>query len=153
MHNNAAPKPEMAVSFALQERTMSGRPPFEPTDKQRAQVEKLAGFGVPQDDIATILGISAPTLRIHFRQSLDMGVAKANAKIGQTLFQQAMKGNVAAAIFWAKARMGWRETHVVINQTPVATASDDALWAIASRGSDNPPEPAENPDRSSGLVH
>jgi hypothetical protein len=84
-------------------------PPFAPTDEQRKNVEAMSGYGVPQDDIACILDIAPKTLRLHFRRELDVGIAKANAKIGQTLFQQATGGNTAAAIFWAKARMGWRE--------------------------------------------
>lgn len=69
----------------------------------------MSGYGVPQDDIACMLDIAPKTLREHFRRELDVGIAKANARIGQTLFQQATGGNTAAAIFWAKARMGWRE--------------------------------------------
>lgn len=82
---------------------------FAPTDEQRKNVEAMSGYGVPQTDIAIILDIAPKTLRLHFRRELDVGLAKANAKIGQTLFQQATGGNTAAAIFWAKARMGWRE--------------------------------------------
>ncbi len=80
-----------------------------PTDDQRSMVEAMAGYGVPHDDIAIVLDIDPKTLRLKYRRELDLGVAKANAKIGQTLFTQATSGNTAAAIFWAKARMGWRE--------------------------------------------
>lgn len=85
-------------------------PMFQATDEQRRQVEAMAGFGVPQNEIACLIDIDPKTLRLHFRKELDQGIAKANAKIGQTLFQQAVNGNTAAAIFWAKSRMGWRET-------------------------------------------
>ena len=76
-------------------------------------VESMSGFGAPQDDIACVLEIDPKTLRQAFRRELDVGMAKANAKIAQTLFQQAVGGNVAAAIYWTKARMGWREKQVV----------------------------------------
>ena len=76
-------------------------------------VESMSGFGCPQADIACVLDISIPTLHQAFRRELDIGMAKANAKVGQSLFQQAVNGNTAAAIFWAKARMGWREKQVV----------------------------------------
>ncbi|WP_244408254.1 hypothetical protein [Roseomonas fluvialis] len=70
----------------------------------------MAGFGVPHTDIATFLGIDAKTLRKHFREELDRGTTEANAKVAQSLFQMATQGkNVAAAIFWMKARAGWRE--------------------------------------------
>ena len=70
----------------------------------------MAGFGVPQEDIATLLEIDAKTLRKHFRTELDRGTIEANAKVAQTLFTMAtVDKNVAACIFWMKARAGWRE--------------------------------------------
>lgn len=86
---------------------------YRPTAEQRAMVESMSGFGSPQVDIACILKIDLKTLRLAFRAELDEGKAKANAKIGQCLFQQAMGGNVAAAIFWAKSQMGWREKQTI----------------------------------------
>ena len=83
---------------------------YEPTAEQRRTVKTMAGFGVPHEDIATFLGIDAKTLRKHFREELDRGMTEANAKVAQSLFQMATQGkNVAAAIFWMKARAGWRE--------------------------------------------
>ena len=77
-------------------------------------VRALSGFGVPHDDIGRIVKCSPPTLRKRFRDELDLGNAEANAKVAQTLYQQATTpGNVAATIFWLKARAGWREKQVV----------------------------------------
>jgi hypothetical protein len=54
--------------------------------------------------------MDAKTLRKHFRPELDRGMVEANLKVGPSLFQLATSGrNVAAAIFWMKARAGWRE--------------------------------------------
>jgi len=93
---------------------MAGRRPFTPTDDQRRMVRALSGFGVPHDDIGRIVKCSPPTLRRRFRDELDLGSAEANAKVAQTLYQQATTpGNVAATIFWLKARAGWREKQVV----------------------------------------
>ncbi len=88
------------------------RPPFEPTAQERKQVESMAGYGVPHEGIACMIrdGIDEKTLRKRFRRELDVGKAKAHSKIGQTLFQQAMNGNIAAAIWFSKAQMGWKET-------------------------------------------
>ena len=83
---------------------------FEPSEEQRRLVRAMAGFGVRQDDIAAHLEIDAKTLRRHFRRELDRGMVEANLKVAQSLFQMATNGkNVAAAIFWMKARAGWRE--------------------------------------------
>jgi hypothetical protein len=74
----------------------------------------MAGFGVPQEDIATFLDIDAKTLRKHFRAELDRGSIEATSKVAQSLFRMATEGNnVAAAIFWMKARAGWSERQKV----------------------------------------
>lgn len=93
---------------------MPGRKSFTPTDEQRRAVRAMAGFGVPHDDIALVVRCSPPTLRKSFRHELDGAAVEANARVAQTLFQQATEpGNIAATIFWLKARTGWREKQVV----------------------------------------
>lgn len=86
-----------------------GRPPHAPTDQVRRQVEVMAGCGIPQMQISQVIGISDETLRKYYRRELDLGAIKANAAVAEALFQQAIGGNTAAAIWWAKCRMGWRE--------------------------------------------
>jgi hypothetical protein len=84
--------------------------PFEPTEELCRTVRAMAGFGVPQDDIAVLLDIDVKTLHQHFQRDLDRGTIEATAKVAQTLFQMAtVDKNVSAAIFWMKARGGWRE--------------------------------------------
>ena len=82
---------------------------FSPTPEQRNQVEVLAGFGLPQTQIAVLLGCDPKTLRKHFESELAVGDAKATAKIAQTLYNKAVGGDTASLIFWLKARAGWRE--------------------------------------------
>jgi hypothetical protein len=123
-------------------------PAFEPTAEQRRTVRAMAGFGVPQEDIATFLDIDPKTLRKHFRVELDRGAIEATTKVAQSLFRMATEGNnVAAAIFWMKARAGWSEKQriehglahplAVISGAPRADdLSDDQLARIAGRGLD-----------------
>ena len=86
-----------------------GRPPHVPTNQTRRLVEMMSGCGIPQMQIALSVGISDETLRKYYRQELDLGAIVANAKVAETLFRQATEeGNTAAAIWWTKARMGWR---------------------------------------------
>lgn len=91
----------------------AGRPAFVPTDDERRQVEALSGYGVPQDQIAILVrgGIHLDTLREHFSTELLTGKAKANGQIGKTLFQKAIAGDTAAAIWWSKSQMRWADTH------------------------------------------
>jgi len=89
-----------------------GRPPYEPTDKDRGQVKLMAAMGIPDYDIAKVMSLSGPTLRKYFWTELETGHIEANAKVAQSLFRQATnveKPNVSAAIFWLKCRAGWRE--------------------------------------------
>lgn len=86
---------------------------FTPTPEQRNQVEVLAGFGLPQHQIAVLLGCDPKTLRKYFEMELSVGDAKATAKIAQTLYNKAVGGDTASLIFWLKARAGWREKHDV----------------------------------------
>ncbi len=96
----------------IQEKNKGGRPPYEFTDVERKQVEALAGYGVPQHQIASLIrdGIAVHTLIDHFRRELDTGLAKANAQVGKTLFQKAIGGDTASMIWWSKAQMRWAET-------------------------------------------
>ena len=89
----------------------------------------MSGLGLPQEQIALLLEIDPKTLRKHLRNELDRGMAEANVKIAQSLFNMATVGNnVAAAIFWMKARAGWREKHeVVVSDTPLRDVSDAEL--------------------------
>jgi hypothetical protein len=75
-------------------------------------VEAMAGCGVPEADIAVVIGIAPKTLRKHFRQELDTGHIKATARVAGNLYHIATGGGreaVTAAIFWLKVRAGWRE--------------------------------------------
>ena len=102
---------------------------FEPSQEQQRMARAMAGLGLPQEQIALLLDIDAKTLRKHLRHELDRGMAEANVKIAQSLFNMATTGNnVAAAIFWMKARAGWREKHeVIVSANPLEQISDIEL--------------------------
>jgi hypothetical protein len=89
------------------------RPRHQPELAQRRQVEAMAGYGVREADIARVLGIDPKTLRKHYREELDLGHVKANAKVAENLFRKATgegREAVVAAMFWLKTRAGWKET-------------------------------------------
>ena len=94
----------------------AGRPSKEPTDEQRRMVESMSGLGVPDYNIAKVMGMSEPTLRKHFHDELEVGHIKSNFQVAQTLYKAATDvdhpKHVTAAIFWLKARAGWREAQV-----------------------------------------
>lgn len=96
----------------------------EPTDELRKMVKAMAGYGIPHDDICTVVGITGKTLRKHYREEIDTGEVNANTQVVGALFKAATGGNVTAAIFWTKARMGWsdRGPQQDENTPPVDTA-------------------------------
>ena len=117
------------------------RNPHEPTDKTRAEVSALCSFGVPQSEIATYIGIDAKTLRLHYRAELDQAHTKANAAVGKFLYQNASGATlkdgashsdcVRAAMFWAKTRMGWRETAHIDHSSTDGSMRPNVIQLVA----------------------
>jgi hypothetical protein len=92
-----------------------GRRAHQPDAFHQRQVEAMAGYGVPEADIAKVLKIDPKTLRRHYREQLDTGHIKANSRIAESLYRKAMGDgpqSVTAAIFWLKTRAGWKETSI-----------------------------------------
>ena len=88
------------------------KPPHNPDERDLKRVRTMVGMGMTQDEICAVIGVSKPTLHKYYRADLDVGAAEANAAVAQSLFKQATnaeKPNVVAAIFWLKARAGWRD--------------------------------------------
>lgn len=88
------------------------KPSHQPAEETKRQIETLSGFGLTQDQIALVIGLSPPTLRKYYEHEISSGKAKACAQIAKTLFQQATKAdkpNMSAAIFWLKCQAGWKE--------------------------------------------
>jgi hypothetical protein len=102
----------------------------------------MAGYGIPQPDIAAVVGISPRTLRKYYAEELATATAKANAKVAETLYRKATNADitgptVTAAIFWLKTRAGWRETtsieHSGPDGGPIQTEETTARDAIARK--------------------
>ena len=99
-----------------------GRRAHHPDSTSRRQVEAMAAYGVPEKDIACVIGIDPKTLRKHYRHELDTGAIKANSKVAESLYRKALgdgSQSVTAAIFWLKTRAHWKET--VVNEVNQAT--------------------------------
>jgi hypothetical protein len=114
-----------------------GRPTFVPTERDRGQVEAMTRYGIPVAEIARVIGITKPTLFKHFREELDVGLTKANAQVGEFIFSTIIglpipgrppvtdgPSRTALAIFWAKSKMGWKETAVLEHKDGDLTDDD-----------------------------
>jgi hypothetical protein len=111
----------------------------------------MAGYGVPEADIARVVGIDPKTLRKHYRDELDTGQIKATAKVAEFLFRKATtEGSqaVTAAIFWLKTRGGWRETPQdhrvgIVDVRQLSDAELESMIAghLAALGKTSPADP------------
>lgn len=81
-----------------------------PTEKERLLVKTSSGLGLPQEQIAALIGITAKTLAKHYHDELVIGKAEACAQVAQSLFNKAQGGDTTAMIWWTKAQMRWSET-------------------------------------------
>ena len=109
------------------------KPLHQPTEKTRAEIIALRSYGVPIKEVAAYIGIDDKTLYKYYREELENSAIKANANVGKFLYQAASgqalttgatySDCVRAAMFWAKTRMGWKETnvqeHTGTNGTPL----------------------------------
>lgn len=81
----------------------------------RLRVEALAAYGTPHTEIARVLCLDLDVLRRDYEDELATGRTKANSRVAEALYRTAIAGGregVTAAIFWLKARAGWKETSV-----------------------------------------
>lgn len=71
----------------------------------------LAGFKIEQ--ICSALRISPNTLQRHYQYEMDHGRTNLMTQVVQSLAQRAIGGSDTAAIFLAKARLGWSDRQSV----------------------------------------
>jgi len=126
---------------------MMARRPFAPTAEQRQNVEAMTGFGIKQEDICLLIKnpqtgrpICKNSLELHFADEIATGAAKANAKVGSSLFTAATecpdhRARVTAAMFWMRMRAGWKDTtilqHVGKDGGPIKTDNAHHLISAA----------------------
>jgi hypothetical protein len=125
------------------EKSKGGRPPYEPDQKDRDFAIAMAAHGARQDVIARVLRISDVTLRKHLAYEIEMGLPRAHADVGHTLFMKSVGGperdwrraDTTAAIFYAKTQMGWREPakEIELGDIRIESLSDRQLEALLER--------------------
>ena len=90
-------------------------------DLVRRSILGLAKMGKTYDEIADIVGVSRSHLEKNYKMEIKTGKAQANALVVENLYQQAMKdtpASIPAAMFIAKARMGWSDKDREENTRP-----------------------------------
>lgn len=81
----------------------------------RAWVKDLASGGIPQSEIAKVVGTSEATLQRRCRHELRTGKLVANARVAMTAFEMAVSGrHPQMTRFWLRCNAGWSEKRSVI---------------------------------------
>jgi len=102
---------------------MGGSPKFIWTDEVLRQVETLAGYGLTQEKICAVLGISRNTLTRGKRNTeklsdaLARGQAVGEATSGKSLFDRVKEGDVGAIKWYEMTRCGrWEASRQDVSQ-------------------------------------
>lgn len=84
------------------------------TEEEQFQLKEMAAHGLPNEAIATILGIGKMTLQANYMELLQEGRTHGHKKVASTLFQMANDGeHPASTAFYLKAKCGWKETNSI----------------------------------------
>lgn len=101
-----------------------GRPPIVLTPEHLRQIETMAGLGLTEAAIASVLDMHPETLRhkkhiAEVSRALSRGKAKAEMIVGQALFTRAKGGEIKAITWWEMTRAGRSaRTHVQTEELP-----------------------------------
>jgi len=85
----------------------ANRPPHQPTKVDRDTVSVMVAGGIAQADIARARGISAVTLRKHYRAELTNGMTALNTIVIIAHIERIKVGEFQAIKCWEQSRMGW----------------------------------------------
>lgn len=114
------------------------------TDEMLRKIELMAGWGLSLAQIAAVIGISMGSLvkkktdEERVFRALEAGKAKAEARVGKSLFERATDGDVAAIRWWEMTRAR-RSAEVKVEQNvqaKVVTAAAPDWRALIGHGTD-----------------
>lgn len=95
-----------------------GRPAKTIPKDQYVRVAKLAGYGMTNQQIASIFEMSHTTFEKllkedeELREMMRAGKEQINELVVDSAYQQAVSGKVPAmTMFWLKCRAGWKENN------------------------------------------
>lgn len=86
-------------------------PGFNPTHHQAREVAVMSCLGIQPKDIALVLNVELPMLKLYYAKELSVSHSIANAMVARVALQMAASGNNSDMTkFWLKTQAGWRET-------------------------------------------
>ncbi len=116
------------------------------TDEMLGKIEMMAGWGLARAQIAAVLGFSETTLirkKVNEKRvsdALEAGKAKAQGRVGKSLFERAVEGDVAAIRWYEMTRAG-RTAEARLQQSieakVVMAKAPDWTALLGNRGPDD----------------
>lgn len=108
------------------------------------EIEMMASVGMTVKQIADALHLSPSVFGRLVKndpvvqEAIDRGTARGVKMVTDSLFQNAMKGNVAAQIFWLKNRGSWQDKQELDQRLQVENkmSFEDAVEALKAAGID-----------------
>jgi len=106
------PFPDMdAVADVVNNRR--GAKKHHPTPETRQLVSNMLVCGIPPEVVARVFGIAKGTLERLYPNEIETSEALATSQLASRVYERAMNGNdkssAILAMFWLKARAGWRD--------------------------------------------
>lgn len=108
------------------------------------EIEMMASVGMTTKQIADALHLAPSvfgkmqTNDPYITEAVERGKARGVKMVTDSLFQNAMKGNVAAQIFWLKNRGQWQDKQELDQRLEVSNkmSFEDAVEALKAAGID-----------------
>lgn len=109
-----------------------GRPAHVVTKEAKSLVKWLKVAGYTNEQIAAAFDppIDNKTLTKNYKSELDFGKSHVDGLVTQTLVKGALEGDTALLIFYAKTRLGWKETKA--EPAPTNGGGDLASFLLAA---------------------
>lgn len=124
-------------------KSKGGRPTFVPKDEHRRIVKIMAGFAIPQQQIALALEISDRTLRKHFKRELQISAAQVHAQLAGNLLRLSNGSDgtaLKATLEGLRMRFGWSSYALPPVQERVPVKGKKELLDEAAQPGNEPQE-------------
>jgi hypothetical protein len=89
-----------------------GHPPHKPDDESRLRVLRAAAFGITQEGISGLLGITPKTLEKYYRHELSRACDVLIEDIAGAMYIEAKAGSIPAQKYILGCRAGWKDVAV-----------------------------------------
>jgi hypothetical protein len=87
------------------------------TPERLRQIEAAAGCGLSDEEVARVVGVEPKVLdRPKVRKALEKARANVVQQVAAALIRKALGGNIPAAVFYLKAKAGWRDTDAALER-------------------------------------